>query len=331
MTDRNSSLHCDSSGISWCLSDTIALYYPNSGFDSLAMYFLIPVLTVAIWSANVIVNILSVSVITAEAISFYRWFVALVALSPFLIKPVWQKRHTIQPYLSKLALLALLGMVINQSLGYLAASTTTATHMTLIFSLMPLLSLIFSVPLLGISLTKRAVCGAIISLIGLVYMLSHGDIGKLLAEGINTGDSYMLIAACSYSLYGVLLKRWRLPFNNWIALYVQMVFAVLILLPIFLYNGQFELTSKSLPLVLFAAIPTSILATWLWMQSIHFLGTDKTSMFMNLLPVFTAIMATIVLNETLNQAQYIGGALVMAGVIMTQLKTRTVTTKPAVN
>jgi len=322
MAGRNSSLPDDSSVFNCCLSDTIALYYPHSGFSDLAMYFLIPLLTIAIWSANVIVNILSVSVITAEAISFYRWFIALIALTPFLIKPVWQKRHLIQPYLPKLAFLALLGMVINQSLGYLAAPTTTATHMTLIFSLVPLLSLMFSVPLLDISLTKRAVFGATISLTGLVYMLSHGHISKLLAEGINTGDSYMLIAACSYSLYGVLLKRWRLPFNNWIALYVQMVFAVLILLPVFIYNGQFELTNKSLPLVLFAAIPTSILATWLWMQSIHFIGTDKTAMFMNLLPVFTAIMATTVLDETLDQAQYLGGALVMAGVIMTQLKTR---------
>jgi len=284
------------------------------------MYFLLPLLTVIIWSGNAIVNILSTNIIAPETISFYRWFIALITLTPFLIKPVWKKRQVIKPYLAKLAFLALLGMAINQSLAYFAAATTTATHMTLIFALVPLLSLMFSVPLLGISLTKKALFGATMSLTGLVYMLSHGQINSLLSEGINIGDSYMLIAACSYSLYGVLLKRWRLPFNNWIALYVQMVFAVIILIPVLTYNGQVSLNSDALPLVLYAAIPTSILATWLWMQSIHYLGADKTAMFMNLLPVFTAIMATFILDEQLSSYQFIGGALVLAGVSMTQLQ-----------
>ncbi|WP_075533531.1 DMT family transporter [Moritella viscosa] len=291
------------------------------------MYFLLPLLTVIIWSGNSIVNILSPNVIAPETISFYRWFIALMTLTPFLIKPVWKKRQAIKPYLPKLAFLALLGMAINQSLAYFAAATTTATHMTLIFALVPLLSLMFSVPLLGISLTKKALLGAAISMTGLVYMLSHGQISSLLSEGVNIGDTYMLIAASSYALYGILLKRWRLPFNNWIALYVQMVFAVIILIPVLTYNGQVSLSSKSLPLVLYAAIPTSILAAWLWMQSIHYLGADKTAMFMNLLPVFTAIMATFILNEQLSSEQFIGGTLVLAGVIMTQLKSKNVAGK----
>ncbi|PKH09035.1 DMT family transporter [Moritella sp. Urea-trap-13] len=286
------------------------------------MYFLLPLFTVIIWSGNSIVNILSTNVIAPETISFYRWFIALITLTPFLIKPVWKKRHAIKPYLLKLAFLALLGMAINQSLAYFAAATTTATHMTLIFALVPLLSLMFSVPILGLTLTKNALFGAMISLTGLVYMLSHGKISNLLSEGINIGDTYMLIAACSYSLYGVLLKRWRLPFNNWIALYVQMVFAVIILLPVLTYHGQVSLTTESLPLVLYAAIPTSILATWLWMQSIQHLGADKSAMFMNLLPVFTAVMATFILDEQLSSYQFIGGALVLTGVAMTQFKSR---------
>ena len=294
------------------------------------MYFLLPLFTVIIWSGNSIVNILSTNVIAPETISFYRWFIALMTLTPFLIKPVWKKRHAIKPYLPKLAFLALLGMAINQSLAYFAAATTTATHMTLIFALVPLLSLMFSVPILGLTLTKKALFGAMISLTGLVYMLSHGKISNLLSEGINIGDTYMLIAACSYSLYGVLLKRWRLPFNNWIALYVQMVFAVIILLPVLTYHGQVSLTTESLPLVLYAAIPTSILATWLWMQSIQHLGADKSAMFMNLLPVFTAIMATFILNEQLSSEQFIGGGLVLTGVAMTQFKSRTAVKKEVV-
>ncbi len=294
------------------------------------MYFLIPLITVAIWAGNAVVSIMSAGLIAPESISFYRWFIALLTLTPFLAKPVWTKRRIIRPFLTKLALLSLLGMVLNQSLTYYAAATTSATHMTLIIALVPLLSMFFSVPLLGIRLSGKSLFGAVISLTGLVYMLSQGQVMNLIQQGISQGDKYILIAACSYSLYGVLLKRWQLPFNNWVALYVQMLFAVIILLPVLMYGGldNISLNTEALPLVLFAAIPTSILATWLWMQSIQFIGADKSAMFMNLLPVFTAIMAAFMLNETLDKYQLIGGTFVLMGVTITQVKRRAQRPKP---
>ena len=114
------------------------------------MFYLLPFFTVAIWAGNAIVNKMAFSVIDPGAISFYRWFFALVALTPFLAKSVWRERAIIKPYLAKLAFLALLGMVLNQSLGYFAAATTSATNIALIISLVPLVSMFLSVPLLEI-------------------------------------------------------------------------------------------------------------------------------------------------------------------------------------
>lgn len=293
------------------------------------MYFLLPLVTVAIWAGNAIVNIMSADIIAPEAISFYRWFIALLTLTPFLAKPVWSKRQLIRPFLAKLALLALLGMVLNQSLAYFAAATTTATHMTLIFALVPLLSLFLSIPILGQRLSSRSLFGAAVSLTGLIYMLSQGQMSNLIQQGISPGDKYILIAVCSYSLYGVLLKRWKLPFNNWIALYVQMLFAVIMLCPLLAFSGQVSISNEAIPLVLYAAIPTSILATWLWMQSIQYIGADKTAMFMNLMPIFTAIMASIILNENLESYQLIGGVMVLSGVTVTQIKRRELPNKSA--
>jgi len=85
-----------------------------------------------IWAGNAIVNKLSFGIIAPEAIAFYRWFFAMLVLTPFMLKPVLKKRRTIIPLLPKLATLAALGMVLNQSLAYFAAATTTATNMALI-------------------------------------------------------------------------------------------------------------------------------------------------------------------------------------------------------
>ncbi|GAB3533816.1 DMT family transporter [Photobacterium alginatilyticum] len=284
------------------------------------MFYLFPLLTVSIWAGNAIVNKLSFSVIDPGAISFYRWFVAMLVLTPFVLRSVWRNWSTIRPYIPKLAFLALLGMVLNQSLGYFAAETTTATNMALIISLVPLISMFLSVPLLGQRLLPLAIVGAVLSLAGLVLMLSHGDISNLAAQGITIGDALLLLAAFVYALYCVLLKRWQMPLSIWQSVYVQGVLAVLMLVPLLMGSERVAITAESLPLIIYAAIPASVIAPWCWMQGIQRLGADRTAMFMNLMPVFTAGIASVILSEHLAAYHYIGGGMVLAGVVLAQRK-----------
>lgn len=282
------------------------------------MFYLFPLITVAIWAGNAIVNKVAFSVIDPGAISFYRWFFALVALTPFVAKSVWRDRAIIKPYLTKLAFLGLLGMVLNQSLGYFAAATTTATNIALIISLVPLISMFLSVPILGQRLSPFALIGAVLSLSGLVLMLSHGDVKSLISQGIKQGDMLMLIAAAVYALYCVLLKRWKMPFSTWKSVYVQCLFAVLMLTPLLLTSHRMAITASAVPLIAYAALLASVIAPWLWMLSIERLGADRTAMFMNLLPIMAAGIASIMLNEHLEAYHYIGGIMVLTGVALAQ-------------
>lgn len=284
------------------------------------MIYLFPLLTVSIWAGNAIVNKLSYSVIDPGAIAFYRWFFAMLALTPFVITSVIRQWSNIKPHLSKLALLAFLGMVLNQSLGYFAAPTTTATNMALIMSLVPLMSMFLSVPVLKQKLSPLAMVGAVLSLGGLVLMLSHGDPSQLLSQGMSQGDALLLLAAFVYALYCVLIKHWDMPLSNWQSVYVQGMFAVLFLLPMLFTSQRTGITGESLPLILFAAIPASVIAPWCWMKAIKMLGADKTAMFMNLMPVITAVIASVLLNEQLEAVHLIGGSMVLCGVAVAQLK-----------
>ncbi|MGF1734806.1 DMT family transporter [Photobacterium satsumensis] len=284
------------------------------------MFYLFPLLTVIIWAGNAIVNKMSYSVIDPGAISFYRWFFAMMVLTPFVMPSVWRKRHEIKPHLTKLAFLALLGMVLNQSLGYFAAATTTATNMALIISLVPLLSMFLSVPILGQRLLPLAMVGAVLSLAGLVFMLGHGDIRTLTSQGIKQGDALLMIAAFVYALYCVLLKRWKMPLNNWQSVYVQGLFAVIMLTPMLLSSERMAISGESLPLIMYAALPASVLAPWCWLKGIEILGADRTAMFMNLMPVLTALIASVTLGEQLAVYHYIGGGMVLSGVILAQRK-----------
>ncbi|EGQ8296471.1 TPA: EamA family transporter [Vibrio parahaemolyticus] len=286
------------------------------------MVYLLPFFTVMIWGGNSIVNKLAASTIEPSAMSFYRWFVAMVLLTPFCLPAVIKQRHVIRPYLTKLAFLALLGMVLNQSLGYYAGLTTTASNMALITSLVPLISVFLSVPLLGKSVSMLSIVGGVISLGGLAFMLGHGDVTYFLHQDMTQGDSLMLLAALVYAAYCVLLKRWKMPFNSLTLVYMQGFFSVIMLTPLWLSSEQLLPSQEALPLIAYAGIAASIFAPLMWVKAIDLIGADSSAMFMNLMPVVSVALASTLLGEEIHVYHIIGGLMVISGVILSQIKVR---------
>ncbi|EJC7059528.1 DMT family transporter [Vibrio parahaemolyticus] len=286
------------------------------------MVYLLPFFTVMIWGGNSIVNKMAASTIEPSAMSFYRWFVAMVLLTPFCLPAVIKQRHVIRPYLTKLAFLALLGMVLNQSLGYYAGLTTTASNMALITSLVPLISVFLSVPLLGKSVSMLSIVGGVISLGGLAFMLGHGDVTYFLHQDMTQGDSLMLLAALVYAAYCVLLKRWKMPFNSLTLVYMQGFFSVIMLTPLWLSSEQLLPSQEALPLIAYAGIAASIFAPLMWVKAIDLIGADSSAMFMNLMPVVSVALASTLLDEEIHVYHIIGGLMVISGVILSQIKVR---------
>jgi len=282
------------------------------------MHYLLPVIAVLIWAINTIVSKLAVGVIDPAAISFFRWLLAGVLLALVFGRSAWRQRTAIAPHVGKLFVLGMLGMVMYQCLAYTAAQTTTATNMGILASLMPLLAVILSVLLLGETATVGGVFGSLVSLLGLGYLLSHGDPAALLRHGMGVGDGLMLLGCLSYAAYGVLMKRWKIQLNNWHSLLIQVWCAVPVLFIYYLSHSAPPVTSAGLPLVLFAGIPASVIAPWLWMHGLGKLGPSRATTLMNLLPVFTVIIALLFLGETLHSYDVIGGSVTLLGVLMVQ-------------
>ncbi len=244
----------------------------------------------------------------------------MLILTPFCLPAVIKARKTIRPYLAKLAFLGLLGMVLNQSLGYYAGLTTTATNMSLITALVPLLSIFIAVPLLGKRLSTLSIIGAVISITGLAYMLGSGDLLFMLDQPVTQGDGLMVIAATVYATYCVLLKRWKMPLSSWQLIYMQGLFSVVMLCPLWLTSQSLLPTTESLPLIAYAAVGASIIAPWMWVKAIDLIGAESSAMFMNLLPVVAASLAALFLDEKLQSYHLLGGIMVISGVMLAQIK-----------
>lgn len=280
------------------------------------MAYLYPFIAVFIWAGNAAINKLSVGVIDPAVISFYRWLLALILLTPFLLKGITKNLQQIYPHVFKLMVLGLLGMASYQCLAYYAAATISVLTMGIIMSIIPLLTIILSLFILKVIPTQGVLIGSILSFMGLIWLISGGH--PLLKLGIGKGEIMMLLAALSYALYGVLTKKWAMPITNWQSVYVQIIFGTLALLPGFLLSDNITINSDNVWLVLYAGIPASIIAPFVWIMGIKKLGANKTALFLNLTPFITAIISIIFLHETLYSYHIIGGGMSIIGVILAQ-------------
>ncbi|MEX8192670.1 DMT family transporter [Comamonas guangdongensis] len=282
--------------------------------------YLLPLGAVLIWSINTVVSKLAADSISAAEIGFFRWVVAALLFTPFLLPSIWRQRADIKPLLPRIMVLGVLGMVIYQSLAYYAAHYTTATHMGIIGSLTPMLVLALAVFMLGQPLTRGGVWGSLLAIAGVALVVSSGRPSRLLSEGLNLGDAMMFIAMLAYAIYNILLKRWPMPQLATIQLlYLQVLVAVAAQLPLYLLSPKTGLNAVNLPLVAYAGIMASIAAPLLWMKSVQQLGPGRSSMFFNLIPIFTAMVAFAALDEPLALYHAVGGAMTVTGLLLAEL------------
>ncbi|WP_095169532.1 DMT family transporter [Pseudomonas sp. Irchel 3H3] len=286
------------------------------------MQYAYPLLAIFIWAGNTVITKMSAGAIFPAEIGFYRWLLAGLLFTPFMLKPVLQHWPLIRPNLGKIFVLGVLGMAVYQSLAYFAASLTSATNMGIILSLMPLMSLAMAIISLGQRLTAGALVGALLSFSGVLVVVSSGSMATLLEHGLNLGDAMMLIATLAYAIYSTLLKKWQLRLPPLVLLYLQVLVAVVVLFPLFVASPKTGLTLHNVPLVLYACLLASMVAPLAWMQAVVRLGPSRTTQFFNLLPLITALIAAVVLHEQLALYHLVGGALTLGGVIVCERWTR---------
>ncbi len=282
---------------------------------------LFPLFAILLWAGNVVVSHLSAHTIDPFAITFWRLVLAVGLMSLFVLPGAWRNRRLIQAHAPRLAFLGFLAMALFQCLSYQAAHTTTATNMAIMTSLAPLLTMLLSVLLLGEAPTLGMLVGGVMSFGGLVYLISAGSPFLLISGGVHTGDVLMLLAAASYALYGVLLRRWQTGLPSWQSTYIQAICAMLFMLVLVLRLPAADAwpNRASLPLIAYAGTLASVVLPFFWMQGVKLLGPNRCAMFMNLLPVATAAIAVGWFGEQLHGYHLIGGGVALAGVLLAQL------------
>lgn len=210
---------------------------------------------------------------------------------------------------------AVLGMVGYTLLLYAALDTTSPVNASVISAVNPALIALAAVVVLGERIRRGGVLGIVISFIGVVIVVLLGGPSGPASLSIVPGDLLLLGAIATWTAYVIISRRIQTPPIT--ATTVQVGLSALMLAPVMAVVGIHAQPSAEgwWGLALIIIFP-SALAYLLWNVAVTQLGPSRTGVFLNLLPVFTAIIA-VALGDSITVWQVIGGLIVLAGVYLT--------------
>ena len=282
------------------------------------------VLTNLFWASNAVVARFVSDSIPPITLSFGRWFLACLLLLPFVLSYFCSHfdhvKRVVSQRFSVILVLGLLGVSTHNTVLYLAAHETTAVNITLVSSTLPLITLLASWLMLSKRPTNWQLLGIVISLVGVVTIISGGDAQQLLNLRFNRGDILIFGIACCWSIYSVILGKYAIDLPPVVLLFVLIVAGLPFLSGLFfiewLVLPSFTIGSQGVVVIVFVAIFPSILAFLFWGFGVKTLGPSITSLTCYLLPILTALLAVPILNESLYGYHYFGGLMILVGLYL---------------
>lgn len=274
-----------------------------------------------LWGGNFVIGRAVANDVPPLTLSFLRWCTAFVVFFPFAWPYIKKEWSQIKQHWIIVVCMALTGVAGFNTLVYIALHYTTSISASLVNTSTPIIIYMLSFLFFRERLNKNQWIGTVLSIGGVLFILSEGSLTKLAAFLFNIGDMIVVIAVICWSVYSILLKKYAAMLPSISTFLTTIAIGTMMLLPFFLYE-TFYLTSEinwsvqSIFSILYIGIFASIVAFLAWNTGVVQLGANRAGIFLNLIPVFAATFAIIFIGEKLAFYQIIGGILVIAGVYL---------------
>lgn len=279
------------------------------------------VAAVMLWSGNFVVGRVLGDDVSAVGLNFWRWAIALVILLPLALPEMRRHRAAITESWLYLALLGVTGVAAFHVFVYKAVTHTAATNALLVLSTAPAVIMLLSRLALGEAIRSRQWIGIAVSLAGAVVLISHGDLEALRALRLGRGELWMLAAVPTWSVYVVLLKRRPAALPQRSTLTISTAFGLAWLAPAVMASPGSLVIDWS-PVVAagvaYISIGASVVAFLCWNQGVALVGPPRAGAYLHLMPLFGALLAFVLLGESLQAYHGVGAALVFTGIVLTQ-------------
>lgn len=218
------------------------------------------------------------------------------------------------------AFLGLVGIFGFNFMQFIGLKYTTAINGSLINAATPILTVMFSRILIKEKLTPLQLLGVLISFLGVGWVVTKGSWNVMYSLHFNSGDLMILIAAACWAVYTIYGRKPTLDYSSLTVTAYASLFATLYFAPLGLvqYRMQpFSTISLQAVLAIVYTVGVAVFALVAWLKGVSLVGPSRASIFMNLLPLFTLVSASFILDESITVNQLIGGLFVLGGVYLT--------------
>ena len=255
----------------------------------------------------------------------FRWISVWLILIPFTYKEIYNNLAYIKKNFFVISFMGVITISTFNSVVYFALNYTQVINAVLVLAIIPAVTIVLS-SLMKIEKTNVfQIFGLILSIIGVGSIISNGDIQRVMSLSFNNGDLWMLVCVLSWALYSTLLKKNKLKLSQFSLIQIMVSVGVLFLIPQYFYEQSIGLEvnlNKAFFLILFYVVVFPALAAYYcWQKGVEIIGPNRATMFIQLMPLFSAVMAIMIFNEKFELYHFAGAAFIVSGIYLSNKKT----------
>ena len=294
--------------------------------NKINLAYILLILTTIFWSGNFIVGkAASFYQIPPFSLNFYRWFFAGLILLPFTLNEIIKKKSYLQRNIGLYLVLGITSITIFNSIVYYSLYHTQVITGLLMISTIPVW-IIFISSILNIEKSNKfQIFGVILSLIGVFSIITKTDVNIIKNLNFNKGDLSMVIAMLSWAIFSSLLKKKTHKITQIALLQIVIISGLIFLIPVYLveiYLGyKINIDKPFLFTLSYVVFFPGLLSFLFWIKGISIIGTNRSGIFLHLMPIFGTIMAILIYDEKIMFYHFIGAFFIVLGIVMSNKKT----------
>ncbi len=278
-------------------------------------------ITAVFWAGNAVAGKFAVGHVSPFMLTTLRWTLACLILLPFSFRHLRKDAAEIRAHLPFLVFLGLCGFAVFNNFLYLALNHTTAINAAIIQAAMPLVVFGLNFLLFRDRATRFQIVGFSLTLIGVMLTATRGSPFALAANTLNYGDVLMLFAVLAYGIYSVFLSK--KPDIHLLS-FIFVLACASLAGSLFFSASEAMMGNLVLPdvrgwaVVVYTAVFPSLVSQLFWVMGIERIGSNRGGVFINLVPIFAAMLAVFLLGEQLELYHVAAIFLVLGGVTLAQ-------------
>jgi drug/metabolite transporter (DMT)-like permease len=288
--------------------------------------YLLLTLSTLFWAGNFIVGkFATLFEIPPLTLNVFRWLSVWLILMPFTYREISNNLSDIKKNWLVISFMGLITISTFNSVVYYALNHTQVINAVLVLAAIPAATILFS-SFMNVERTNiYQLFGLFLSIIGIGSIISNGDIQKVISLNFNKGDMWMLVCVISWALYSTLLKKNKFKFSQFTLIQLMVSAGLFFLIPQLLYEKSIGLEvnfNKAFYIILFYVVVfPAIAAYYCWQKGVEIIGPNRSSMFIQLMPLFSAVMAIIIFKEKFEFYHFVGAAFIVSGIYLSNKKT----------